>query len=59
MDNLEQLSRVMSEDEAREILKLTDNFDKYIRKFKDRLDVLLEPVGYEVKLGILFDKKKE
>lgn len=54
----EQLAKVLGKTSAKELLKLTANYDKYILKFKNSINKLLEPAGYEVKLGIAFVKKE-
>lgn len=54
MNNLEQLSQIMGEETAHEILKTLENYDKYVAKMKKKLNVLLEPYNHEVKCGILF-----
>ena len=56
MENLETLSKFMDKEKATEILKLTKAYDNYVLKFKKKLDKLLEPVGHEVKAGIMFTK---
>lgn len=59
MNNLKRLAPIVGDKEAKEILKLTDNYDKYVSKFKKSLNALLEPHGYEVKVGIAFTEKEQ
>lgn len=56
--NHEQLSYILGDSTAKEVLKLTSNYDKYILKFKNNINKLLESSGYEVKVGITFVKKE-
>lgn len=56
--NESELTKVLGKASATEVIKLTSNYDKYILKFKIAMNKLLEPVGYEVKLGIAFVKKE-
>lgn len=57
MNDKEQLAAFVGEERASEILKLTKAYDKYVEKFKKRLDSLLEDVNYEVRTGIVFSEK--
>ena len=59
MSNLDRLAEVMEKDKAEEILRLTENFDKYIKKFKNSLNPLLAPIGFEAKIGLIFDEIKK
>lgn len=59
MNNLKRLTPMLGEKKAKEILKLTDNYDKYVSKFKKNLNALLAPHGYEVKVGIAFTEKEQ
>lgn len=59
MDNLKTLSSFLGEEQAKEVIKLTSEYDSYIKKFKNDLNKLLKPVGYEVKAGIMFTKKEK
>ena len=59
MDNLEALKPVFGEAKAKKILKLTEEYDKYVDKFKKKLNALLEESGFEVKTGIAFTVKEE
>lgn len=59
-NNLKVLSKALgNETNAKEIIKLTSNYDKYVFKFKSAINQLLSPIGYEVKIGIAFVKKEE
>ena len=53
-----ELSKALGDASAEEVIKLTSNYDKYILKFKSAMNKLLEPAGYEVKVGIAFVKKE-
>jgi len=53
----EVLSKHLGEDKATEVLKLTKAYDNYVGKFKKKLNKLLEPINYEVKVGVVFTKK--
>lgn len=53
-----QLSKALGEDNAKEVLKLTSNYDKYILKFKTAMNEILAPQGYEVKTGFAVVKKE-
>ncbi len=46
-------------EKAKEVLRLTSNYDKYIAKFKIEMNKLLEPVNYEVKAGLVFVPKNK
>lgn len=59
MSNLELLEQVLGETDAKELFKLTSNYDKYIMRFKKSVNKLLESHGYEIKLGVAFVKKDE
>lgn len=58
MSNLEQLSTIMTEDEAKQVLKITDKFDKYVKKMEKELNLILKVSKYEVQAGIAFKPKK-
>lgn len=55
--NEKELSKLLGESNAKEVIKLTSNYDKYVLKFKTAMNKLLEPSGYEVKVGVAFVKK--
>lgn len=55
--NTELLKKHLGEESTEEIVKITKAYDKYVIKFKDRLNKLLAPINYEVKVGIAFYKK--
>ena len=54
---LKALAPVLGEDKAKELLKLTSNYDKYIAKFKKNINSLLDPIGFEAKTGFAVFKK--
>lgn len=56
-EQLKLLTPVLGEEKAKELLKLTSNYDKYIAKFKDNVNSILDPIGYEVKMGFGVFKK--
>ena len=58
MDNMKALSSAMGEEQAKKVLRLTENYDKYIGRFKREINALLDPVGFEVKTGVTFVKKE-
>jgi hypothetical protein len=58
MDNLKVLASAMGTESAEKVIKLTNNYDKYVDKFKKELNTLLAPIGYEVKVGVAFVKKE-
>lgn len=53
---VEDLSQVMDKENAKKIAKLTKNYDRYMIRFKKELNELINPLGYEVRTGILFQK---
>lgn len=59
-EQLKVLTKALGdESSAKEVLKLTANYDKYVVKFKEAINKLLAPIGYEVKVGVAFVKKED
>lgn len=54
----EVLTEFLGEKQAKKAMKLTSSYDKFVDKFKEDLNAILDPVGYEVKVGIAFFKKE-
>lgn len=59
MDNKKQLEVVLGEKEAAEVVKLLENYNKYTKKFKTKINAMLKPRGYQVKTGIQFTEFQE
>lgn len=53
----ELLVKHLGEESTEEIVKITKAYDNYVLKFKKKLNKLLEPINYEVKVGVAFSKK--
>ena len=56
MDNKETLESVVGKEKAEQLLKLTDNFDKQILTFKNKINKVLKPMGFEAKVGVVFSE---
>lgn len=59
MDNLKLITPVLGEDKAKKVLKLANNYDKYMDKFRKEMNALINPVGLEVKTGLAFVEKAD
>jgi hypothetical protein len=57
-DNLEVLSQYLDKEKAKELLDTLAKYDKYILKFRNKVDSLLHPVNYKVLTGIAFEQKE-
>lgn len=55
----EILVSYLGQEGAAETIKLIQDYDSYVAKFKEDLNKLLVPLNYEVKTGILFSQIKE
>jgi len=53
------LAATMGEQSAKELVKLTSNYDKYLAKFKSKVNELLAPIDHEIVVGIAFVKKAQ
>lgn len=53
----ELLKKHLGEESTAEIVKITKAYDAYVVKFKKKLNKLLEPINYEVKVGVAFTQK--
>lgn len=51
------LVKEFGKNKAEELIKLTKNFDNYVKKFKENVNSLLDEKGYEVVTGVSFVKK--
>jgi len=59
---LKELTKIFGEENTKEIIRLTTNFDKYLLKFKIQMNEILKSAGYEVKTGFVvqpISEKKE
>ena len=54
-----QLESFLNENEAEELMKLCKNFDQYVKKYQEKVNVLLKDCGYEVLLAHSFVTKEE
>lgn len=55
----EMLAKHIGKKSAAEVIKLAKAYDNYVLKFKNKINKLLEPINYEVKIGIVFCKKSK
>jgi len=53
------LEKALGKEKASELVKITKNYDKYVLKIKTSLNALVNPLGYEVVLGLAFVPKKK
>jgi len=54
-----ELSEILGEKAAHELVRLSKNFDNYVLKFKKQMDDILNPHGYEVKTGFVVQPIKK
>lgn len=59
MDNFKALAPVLGDEKTKELLKLTNKYDKYIGKFKTDVNAILGPLGFEILTGVAFRKKEK
>lgn len=60
MESQEQALRVfLGEEDAKKVLKLQTNCDKYLKKFKKEMNELLKPHNHEVLCGVAYRKVEE
>lgn len=52
-----QIEEKLGKSKAYELVKLIKDCDGYLTKFKNKMKPLLEPLGQEVKVGIMFTEK--
>lgn len=55
--DFKQLEEQLGKAKAYELVKLIKSCDQYLSKFKTQITPLLDVLGQEVKVGILFEEK--
>lgn len=59
MSNISKvLEDALGKDKASEVVGITMKYDKYVLRFKNHINRLLEPIGFEVVIGLAFVPKK-
>lgn len=53
-ENLNKLKVMMGEQEAVEVLQLLEKYNKYVGRFKKKINSILMDKGYQIKTGIQF-----
>ena len=48
-----ELSEILGKEQAAKLVKLTDDFNEYLLKFKTEMNEILKSHGYEVKTGFV------
>lgn len=56
--NIKLLEKALGKEKASQLVKEIKKYDKYVLKVKTSLNALVEPLGYEVVLGLAFVPKK-
>lgn len=57
-EHKEQLKILLGDDDGEKAIRLLENFDKYILRFKTDLNKILEPHKLEVQVGMVVADKK-
>lgn len=54
MTKVEELEEFLGKEKSIEFMKLCKNYDNYVKKYKQKVNSILETVNYEVHIGHSF-----